>query len=295
MNDLRTNVTHQNLLELIQEKELKEQIIELSKAYKKVIDKPFSIGVMGKSGAGKSSFVNSLCQGYVCETGGVGGCTREIQKIQAKLGEMDIHIYDFPGIAENKQWNKSYWDSYVPYLDKLDLIFWVIKIDDRAVLEDEKFYNEYIQSDVHIREKFAVIVSQADKASPSREWDRRNFEPSSEQKENILANKYRIYTDFMGSGTNASERIISIATDFIKDKNEFRTYGFDHIFNLFVILLNRMEKVSNELPLSLSWEMTKREVSLSYDFSKYADKVMREELDRAMDELKQAMSRLSNL
>ncbi len=283
---IKTNTIDKNLIDLIQETKLKEQILELSKAYNKVIDKPFSIGVMGKAGAGKSSFINSLCQSYVCETGGVGGCTREIQKIEAKLGEMDIYIYDFPGIAENTQWSKSYWDCYVSYLEILDKIFWMIKIDDRAMLEDEKFYNENIQSDYDISQKFIAILSQADKAEPSREWNHDKFEPSSAQIETMLANKFRIYQDFMDSSTNAPERIISISTDFIKEKNTFKTYGFDNIFNMFAITLNSIDTISNELPLSVSWEITKREVDISFEFTKYITKKAKEKLNSTLSTLK---------
>lgn len=277
--EMKTNTIDKNLIDLIQEIELKEQILALSKAYKKVIDKSFSIGVMGKAGAGKSSFINSLCQGYVCETGGVGGCTREIQKIDAKLGEMDIRLYDFPGIAENSQWNKKYWDLYLPHLEKLDKIFWLIKVDDRAILEDERFYKTHIESDYNNRDKFVVILSQADKAEPKREWDNNRFIPSSTQVETLLANKYRIYTDFMNSSNNAPERIISISTDFIKENNSFKTYGFDNIFNMFAITLNNISAVSDELPLSASWEITQREANISYEFIQYIDKKMREELN----------------
>ncbi len=274
-----TNSTNNNLITIINDLELKELIISLSKVYNKVVNKPFSIGVMGKSGAGKSSFVNTLCQKDVCLTGGVGGCTREIQKITAKLGEMDIHIYDFPGIAENSQWNKKYWDLYLPHLEKLDKIFWLIKVDDRAILEDERFYKTHIESDYNNRDKFVVILSQADKAEPKREWDNNRFIPSSTQVETLLANKYRIYTDFMNSSNNAPERIISISTDFIKENNSFKTYGFDNIFNMFAITLNNISAVSDELPLSASWEITQREANISYEFIQYIDKKMREELN----------------
>lgn len=284
-----TNSTTNNLLTLINDDKLKEQITALSEAYNKVMNRPFSIGIMGKAGAGKSSFVNALCQKDVCRTGGVGGCTREIQKITAKLGEMDIHIYDFPGIAENTQWSKTYWDLYVPYLEKLDRIFWLIKVDDRAIFEDENFYKTHIESNYENREKFVVILSQADKAEPKREWNYDQFTPSSNQIKTLLENKYRIYSDFMCSSSSAAERIIAVSTDFIKDKETFNTYGFDKIFDMFAITLNNIGQVSDELSLNMHWEISKREINISLEFTDYLHKKLEAEMEKTLRELEKLL------
>ena len=236
-----------NLLTLIGNPELKERILSLSRSYQEVKNKPLSIGIMGKSGAGKSSFVNALCQEDVCRTSGVDGCTRETQQIAIKLGEMEIHLYDFPGIAENSRWDKIYWNLYVRYLRKMDIIFWLIKVDDRAVAKDEKFYKRYIENDLKLSNKFIILLSQADKAEPNREWDHKAFKPSQAQKETLLKNKQRIYTNFINPtthsasmlyGTIKTERIITIATDFIKNKGKFNIYGFDEIFDILALTLS---------------------------------------------------------
>lgn len=236
-----------NLINLIEAPDLKEQIFALSRSYQQVKNAPLSIGIMGKSGAGKSSFVNALCQEDICRTSGVGGCTREIQKIAVKLGEMVVHLYDFPGIAENSQWDKAYQALYVPSLRKMDMVFWLIKVDDRAVAEDEKFYKKYIENDRKLGSKFIILLSQADKAEPNREWDYKTFKPSLAQKKTLLKNKHRIYNDFLAPKTRLTsiqdsnflktKRVITIATDFIKHNNQFHIYGFDEIFEFLAITL----------------------------------------------------------
>lgn len=269
--EMKTNTIDKNLIDLIQEIELKEQILALSKAYKKVIDKSFSIGVMGKAGAGKSSFINSLCQGYVCETGGVGGCTREIQKIDAKLGEMDIRLYDFPGIAENSQWNQAYWNLYIPYLREMDMIFWLIKVDDRAVVEDEKFYKKCIENDRELSDKFIIILSQADKAEPNREWDHEAFKPSFAQEKTLLKNKQRIYADFIDSTTPLTstpssikmKRVITIAIDFIKNRGKLKIYGFNGIFDILVLTLFNISGIKDKLPSTIYKEIAQKRNELT--------------------------------
>lgn len=261
-----------NLINLIGDRDLKEQIFALSRSYQQVKNRPLSIGIMGKSGAGKSSFVNALCQEDICRTSGVGGCTREIQKIAIKLGEMVVHLYDFPGIAENSQWDKAYQALYVPSLRKMDMVFWLIKVDDRAVAEDEKFYKKYIENDPKLGSKFIILLSQADKAEPNREWDYKTFKPSLAQKETLLKNKHRIYNDFLASkarsksiqGNNnalKTKRVITIATDFIKHNSQFHIYGFDEIFEFLAISLFSMTEIRDRLPLQIYTKIAQKKKS----------------------------------
>ncbi|EER45887.1 small GTP-binding protein [Actinobacillus minor NM305] len=259
-----------NLIHLIGDRDLKEQIFALSRSYQQVKNRPLSIGIMGKSGAGKSSFVNALCQEDICRTSGVGGCTREIQEIAIKLGEMVVHLYDFPGIAENSQWDKAYQALYVPSLRKMDMVFWLIKVDDRAVAEDEKFYKKYIENDPKLGSKFIILLSQADKAAPNREWDYKTFKPSPAQKETLLKNKHRIYNDFLAPKTRSTsiqnnnvktKRVITIATDFIKNQSRFNIYGFDEIFEFLAISLFSMTEIRDRLPLPIYTKIAQKKKS----------------------------------
>lgn len=254
-----------DLIRLVRDSELKSYLNEVCTVYQRVMMKPFTIGVMGKSGAGKSSFINSLYQGRVCKTGGVGGCTREIQKIDAVMGNMAVRLYDFPGIAENEHWNKSYIEKYKPYLQELDVIFWTIKVDDRALFEDEKFYNEFIYSDYKIREKVVFILSQADKAEPTREWDWNRYKPSERQLDKINRNWYRIFVDF-----NADHfyQVIPVSTSFSTEKDTYQLYNFDSIFDMFLFKLNGVSKVYDELSVNLSWNIMKREMNKTSELTK---------------------------
>lgn len=238
---MQTNV---NLLDFIQDSQLKDALCDYAAAYQQAYgNKPFVIGVMGKSGAGKSSLINALFHQLICKTGAVGGCTREVKFIDGKLGKMNIRLVDFPGIAENQKWNQEYVKLYERYIERVDYLFWVIKVDDRAILEDEIFYNQNLEW--KYKQKVIFVLSQADKAEPKREWDYTKFMPSDKQLDHINLNRYRIYSAFL------SNDIVAVANDY--DRGIFKTYNFDFFFKKIFVLLGEDRKIrDNDDVVSIS-------------------------------------------
>ncbi|MEH8576328.1 GTPase, partial [Klebsiella pneumoniae] len=90
------------------------------------------IGIMGKSGAGKSSLCNALFQQPVCLTSDLLGCTREPQRIVLTVGERSMTLVDLPGVGETPEYDAEYSALYQKLLTELDLIIWVLRADDRA-------------------------------------------------------------------------------------------------------------------------------------------------------------------
>lgn len=70
------------------------------------------IGVMGKTGAGKSSVCNALFKGEVCAVSDVEACTREVQELHIRFGKHSLKIIDIPGVGENARRDKEYEDLY---------------------------------------------------------------------------------------------------------------------------------------------------------------------------------------
>lgn len=244
-----------DLLDLIDDQQLKDCLVAVAQANNKVRGNglALTIGVMGKSGAGKSSLINGLCQQNVCKSGAVGGCTRKVQHITAKIGKMNVFLVDFPGIAENQKWDQSYIELYKEHLDKLDIILWVIKIDDRAILEDEKFFKEYL-SKPDIQQKCIFVLSQCDKAEPTREWDHINYKPSDNQLENINRNKYRIDHDFnVGLGN-----IIPVSNSY--DSGIFKNYNLEPIFDAILFALADQEHIYGELSWFSIWDIIENRI-----------------------------------
>ncbi|ELI8045187.1 GTPase family protein [Yersinia enterocolitica] len=122
------------------------------------------IGIMGKTGAGKSSLCNALFAGEVSPVSDVAACTRETLRFRLQVGERFMTIVDLPGVGESESRDAEYAMMYRQQLPCLDLVLWLIKADDRALAVDENFYREVI-GDTN-RHKVLFVISQADKIEP---------------------------------------------------------------------------------------------------------------------------------
>ncbi|HDX8562266.1 TPA: GTPase family protein [Klebsiella oxytoca] len=137
------------------------------------------IGIMGKTGSGKSSLCNALFAGEVSPVSDVAACTREALRFRLNVGERVMTIVDLPGVGESKARDAEYADLYLEHLPRLDLVLWLIKADDRALAVDEYFYRQVIGE--QYRDKVLFVISQADKIEPTSSGNKL----STEQKQNI--------------------------------------------------------------------------------------------------------------
>ncbi|HEI9851333.1 TPA: 50S ribosome-binding GTPase [Serratia marcescens] len=151
---------------------------------KESIDYEPAIGVMGKTGAGKSSLCNSIFKGQVCAVSDVEACTRDVQELRISFGQRSLKLIDIPGVGESTDRDKEYEVLYKELLPKLDLILWVIKGDERAFSSDEYFYN-HVLVPAGGENNVLFVLNQIDKIEPFREWDITNNCPSSTQLVNI--------------------------------------------------------------------------------------------------------------
>lgn len=137
------------------------------------------IGIMGKTGAGKSSLCNALFAGEVSPVSDVVACTRAPLRFRLQVGERFMTIMDLPGVGESESRDAEYATLYRQQLPRLDLVLWLIKADDRALATDEHFYRQVI-GDAY-RHKVLFVISQADKVEPTSSDNKL----STEQKQNI--------------------------------------------------------------------------------------------------------------
>ncbi|ELQ6141418.1 GTPase family protein [Cronobacter sakazakii] len=137
------------------------------------------IGIMGKTGAGKSSLCNALFAGEVSPVSDVAACTRDPLRFRLQVGEHFMTIVDLPGVGESGVRDTEYAALYREQLPRLDLILWLIKADDRALATDEHFYRQVIGE--ANRHKVLFVISQSDKAEPTSGGNIL----STEQKQNI--------------------------------------------------------------------------------------------------------------
>lgn len=151
------------------------------------------IGIMGKSGAGKSSLCNELFRGEVSPVCDVNACTRDVLRFRLRSGRHSLVIVDLPGVGENGRRDHEYRALYRRMLPELDLVLWAIKADDRALTVDEQFWHGVMQP---YRQKVLFVINQADKIEPSNEWDTLTSKPSPHQLGNLKAKQAAIMAMF---------------------------------------------------------------------------------------------------
>ena len=137
------------------------------------------IGIMGKTGAGKSSLCNALFAGEMSPVSDIAACTREPLRFRLQGGKRYMALVDLPGVGESERRDTEYAALYREQLPQLDLVLWLIKADDRALAVDEHFYHQVIGG--AYRHKVLFVISQADKVEPTSSGN----ELTTEQKQNI--------------------------------------------------------------------------------------------------------------
>lgn len=153
------------------------------------------IGIMGKTGAGKSSLCNALFQQPLSPVSNTAGCTRQPLRFTLEAGGRRMTLVDLPGAGESLHHDRKYRQLYRDQLPELDLILWVMKADDRACATDESFHRFLLECGVS-PESMVFVINQADKAEPSLEWDRDAGQPSTGQLLTLTARSAAISRQF---------------------------------------------------------------------------------------------------
>ncbi|EMA4784158.1 50S ribosome-binding GTPase, partial [Providencia rettgeri] len=155
-----------------------------------------TIGLMGKTGAGKSSLINALFQSPLSPVSDVSGCTRQAQRFSITMNNHTLTFIDLPGVGESLERDKEYHQLYRNLLPELDLIIWVLKADDRAWSSDEQCYRFLTEQCGYQPNRFLFVLNQADKIEPCRQWDEQQHQPSSEQATNLVFKREAVITSF---------------------------------------------------------------------------------------------------
>ncbi len=162
----------------------------------KLINYSPTIGLMGKTGAGKSSLINALFQSQLSPVSNVSGCTRQAQRFSMSMNNHTLTFVDLPGVGESLERDKEYHQLYRNLLPELDLIIWVLKADDRAWSSDEQCYRFLTEQCGYQPSRFLFVLNQADKIEPCRQWDEPNHQPSPEQAASLELKQQAVITAF---------------------------------------------------------------------------------------------------
>ncbi|PHI31757.1 GTPase family protein [Budvicia aquatica] len=155
------------------------------KRLESIIDYDPVIGIMGKTGVGKSSLCNALFKAELSPVSDIESCTREAQRFNLTWGHRTLTLIDLPGVGESQSRDDEYRELYSQVLPTVDLVIWVLKADDRAFSSDEYFYQHIIEQCQCDPRKVLFVLNQADKIEPYREWDTVNNQPSFHQYQNL--------------------------------------------------------------------------------------------------------------
>ena len=161
-----------------------EMIVNLQEKIAELGDFVPTVGIFGKTGVGKSSLCNALFGKDTAKVDDISACTRTPQEIFVKISESGsgIKLIDLPGVGESQLRDLEYSELYKQWIPNLDLIIWVIRADDRTFSVDENFYENVVKKHINPEKTpFLVVINQADKINPIREWDEKNRRPGQSQ------------------------------------------------------------------------------------------------------------------
>ncbi|MCF2395086.1 50S ribosome-binding GTPase [Enterobacter hormaechei subsp. xiangfangensis] len=143
------------------------------------------IGIMGKTGVGKSSLCNALFRSDICAVNAVEACTRQPQRVRLRFGCHYLTLVDLPGVGESQARDGEYRELYRALLPQLDMVLWVLKADDRAFAVEEQFYQGVLAQYNGPQPPVLWVLNQVDKTEPAEQWNWPSAHPSALQAERI--------------------------------------------------------------------------------------------------------------
>ena len=190
---------------------------DLEKAIKEDLkDNPPTIGLVGISGVGKSTTINTLFKTEL-PISHTKACTKEFKAIDLHLtlnkSEMEnppvrLRVIDAPGLGEDIRNDPVYLKMYHRYLPICDVILWVISATNRGIALDQQYLKEFSK----LHEKMVFGLNQVDLVEPMN-WNKVINLPSEEMEENISEIEMD-RLEKLSSFLNSNIRMISYSAKF---------------------------------------------------------------------------------
>ena len=129
------------MLDSILQGEAKRFLENLSEKFNSEKGKKFTFLLVGRTGVGKSSTVNSLMGKAVAPIGDYEPTTMEVKSYENEIGGVTFTVIDTPGLCddlEEKGNDYEYLERIRLNADRIDLMWFVTRLDDTRVYSDEK-------------------------------------------------------------------------------------------------------------------------------------------------------------
>ena len=170
-----------------------QEIISQSEApkQKQIAQKPLKIMLAGRTGAGKSSLINTLFNEQIAEVN-ILPSTAEIKQYQweTSIGE-ELYLYDTPGYEQVNR--PEFQEQIIEYSEDVDLILLLNPALDPALEMDLQMVKQLPEIPL------ITVITQVDRLRPIREWQPPyNWLTGTKPKENSIRNAVEYRQSVLG-------------------------------------------------------------------------------------------------
>lgn len=171
--------------------------------YQKALDSPPKIAIIGQSGVGKSTTINSLFN-----TSLKVSHTKAATKVPTRLSisgqplnvngaKGSLILFDMPGIGEDIEKDIFYIKLYAEVIANCDVAVWILSAPDRSIAQDQQVIRDVVNAaNDQIASRLVIGVNKVDLIHPAN-WNKRLNLPSKAQQENLHERMLDIQEKFL--------------------------------------------------------------------------------------------------
>jgi len=193
------------------------------------VTKTFSILLVGRTGTGKSSTINSLVGRDAAPVGGLIPVTSKVEYFDYAINNAKVRLYDTPGLCDDADMSND--DSYIAaikeVLPEIDLVLFVTPLNETRVSRDERIALRSLSAAIgrELWENMIVLFSFA--CSPL---------PGDSPYEAFVEQRADAFREFVGQLTRdrISQELPFLAIDNTVDRNPDGTEWIPELFTLIV-------------------------------------------------------------